>query len=197
MAARQEIIDFINAERNTNVLLTNEEVNTLIFRILKIYSERKADIVTLRNDLLDMVIGCRTSERLGAKEYVISDFTIAIELLLQTSKDWQVFLPESEINRYEGKRLGNIKNLANYIRKLYGGQIYEDKFRWKYSFIEPNVMDYFLIYIHNMDKHQIRRFYMDYVYKEGIKIIEFLEDVLPLCPERYGDRWSVQTLRRK
>lgn len=126
MAARIEVIDFINAEKKTDPPPTLEEVTNNALRIVEIYSKREADEITLHNDLLDLVSSCKMAERGGAKKYVIGDYEIAIIMLLDSATDWQIYLPETEVKRYEGVRLDIIENLAGYIRQLYTHSIKKD-----------------------------------------------------------------------
>ena len=117
MAARKEILDYIMLER-TATPPTNVERDACAMRLLEIYNERKADFLTLQNDLFELVSSCKIYERMGLK-HATFDFEMAITMLLQTSTDWQIFLSETEIQRYEGVRLNFIENLAAYIRKQY------------------------------------------------------------------------------
>ena len=117
MAARKEILDFIMLER-TETPPTHEDVQAHALRITDIYNDRKADLLTLKNDLFELVSECKIYERMGAK-HTTPDFEEAIMMLLMTATDWELFLPETEVQRYEKVRLNVIENLADYIRKTY------------------------------------------------------------------------------
>ena len=117
MAARKEILDFIMLER-TETPPTHEDVQAHALRITDIYNERKADLLTLQNDLFELVATCKMDERMGAK-HATPDFEEAIMTLIMTATDWELFLPETEVQRYEKVRLNVIKNLADYIRETY------------------------------------------------------------------------------
>lgn len=120
MAARKEILDFILLER-TETPPNSEKVQIYALRILDLYNERKADLLTLQNDLFELVANCKLYER-GGMKHTTPDFEQAITLLLQTATDWELFLPETEIQRYERVSLFVIKNLADYIRGTYSHQ---------------------------------------------------------------------------
>ena len=117
MAARKEILDFILLER-TETPPNSEKVQIYALRILDLYNERKADLLTLQNDLFELVATCKLYE-CGGMKHTTPDFEQAITLLLQTATDWELFLPETEIQRYERVSLFVIKNLADHIRKTY------------------------------------------------------------------------------
>lgn len=121
MAKREEIEDLILLE-NSSTPPTIDERDAKIKNILKIYNERKADLLTLQNDIEELVYFCRLLERtkgVRGSKHVRYDFEYTIMLILITAEDWQIFLPESEIKRYEGVRLNMIENLAGYIRDQY------------------------------------------------------------------------------
>ena len=118
MAARKEILDFIMLERTTTPP-KHEEIEKHLFRIIEIYNNREADYLTLQNDLFELVSSCKSYERMMKAKHTKYDFELVIMLLLQTAMDWQIFLPETEIRRYEEVRLNMIENLADYIRKKY------------------------------------------------------------------------------
>ena len=118
MAARKEILDFIMLERTTTPP-KHEEIENHLFRILEIYNNREADCITLQNDLFELVSSCKLYERAMKTKHTKYDFELVIMGLIQTSIDWQIFLPENEIKRYEGVRLNIIENFADYIRKEY------------------------------------------------------------------------------
>ena len=117
MAARKEILDFIMLER-TETPPTHEDVQAHALRITDIYNDRKADLLTLKNDLFELVSESKIYERMGAK-HTTPDFEEAIMMLLMTATDWELFLPETEVQRYEKVRLNVIENLADYIRETY------------------------------------------------------------------------------
>lgn len=121
MAARKEIFDFIMAERKpdtSDALPTQDEVTAHTLRIIEIYNERKADLLTLQNDLFELIATCKMYERIGAK-HATFDFECVITTLLQTAADWGLFLPEIEVQRYENVKLFCIENLADEIRETY------------------------------------------------------------------------------
>lgn len=117
MAARKEILDFIMLERKETPP-THEDVQAHALRITDIYNDRKADLLTLKNDLFELVSESKIYERMGAK-HTTPDFEEAIMMLLMTATDWELFLPETEVQRYEKVRLNVIENLADYIRETY------------------------------------------------------------------------------
>ena len=117
MAARKEILDFIMLER-TETPPTHEDVQAHALRITDIYNERKADLLTLQNDLFELVSESKIYERLGAK-HTMPDFEEAIMTLIMTATDWGLFLPETEVQRYEKVSLNVIENLADFIRETY------------------------------------------------------------------------------
>ena len=117
MAARKEILDFIMLERKETPP-THEDVQAHALLITDIYNDRKADLLTLKNDLFELVSESKIYERMGAK-HTTPDFEEAIMMLLMTATDWELFLPETEVQRYEKVRLNVIENLADYIRETY------------------------------------------------------------------------------
>ena len=118
MAARKEILDFFMLER-TETPPTHEDVQAHALRITDIYNERKADLLTLQNDLFELVSESKIIyERLGAK-HTMPDFEEAIIILIMTATDWELFLPETEVQRYEKVSLNVIQNLADFIRETY------------------------------------------------------------------------------
>ena len=119
MAARKEILDFIMLER-TETPPNSEDVQAHALRITDIYNERKADLLTLQNDLFELVASCKLYERMGLKQkHLTPDFEQAIMILIMTATDWELLLPETEIQRYENVELNVIENLAEYIRNTY------------------------------------------------------------------------------
>lgn len=117
MAARKEILDFIIQEQTTTPPKW-QEVEVYALRILEAYNERRADTLTLQNDLNELVASCKMCEQRGIKD-ATPNFEVAVMLLLQTALDWNICLPESEIKRYKNVKLFIIDNLAKYIRKTY------------------------------------------------------------------------------
>lgn len=117
MAARKEILDFIMLERKETPP-THEDVQAHALRIIDIYNERRADLLTLQNDLFELVASCKLYERMGLK-YRTSDFETAIMILIMTATDWELYLPDSEVQRYENVKLNVIENLAVFIRDTY------------------------------------------------------------------------------
>ena len=117
MAARKEILDFIMLER-TETPPTHEDVQAHALRIIDIYNERKADLLTLQNDLFELVSESKIYERMGAK-HTTPDFEEVIMILIMTATDWELFLPETEVQRYENVSLNVIDDLADYIRETY------------------------------------------------------------------------------
>ncbi len=117
MAARKEILDFFMLER-TETPPTHEDVQAHALRITDIYNDRKADLLTLQNDLYELVAQSKIYERMGAK-HTTPDFEEAIMILIMTATDWELFLPETEVQRYENVSLNVIDNLADYIREIY------------------------------------------------------------------------------
>lgn len=195
MAERKEIHDFIMAERNMEVSLSEEDVTTHTLQIIEIYNERKADLLTLKNDLWELMASLRLLERRGAEKKVTYDFMQIILILLQTAKDWHIFLPETEVKRYEGIKLGDIENLADYIRKL-GSESYEDIFKWKYSKYIIDI-DVFMEKVHTMKPKEIGDTYKSEI-KNRIAKKEYVEDVLKLIPERGEERgMTLENLRKK
>ena len=126
MAARKEILDFIMLERTTTPP-KHEEIENHLFRILEIYNNREADCITLQNDLFELVSSCKLYERAMKTKHTKYDFELVIMGLIQTAIDWQIFLPETEIKRYEEVRLNVVENLADYIRKKYSFHAKDDK----------------------------------------------------------------------
>ena len=120
MAARKEILDFIIQEQTTTPPKW-QEVEAYALRILEAYNERRADTLTLQNDLFELVASCKMCEQRGIKD-ATPNFEVAVMLLLQTALDWNICLPESEIKRYENVKLFIIDNLAKYIMETYSHQ---------------------------------------------------------------------------
>lgn len=118
MAARKEILDFFMLERRETPP-THEDVQAHALRITDIYNDRKADLLTLQNDLFELVSESKIFERLGAAKHTMPDFEEAIMILIMTATDWGLFLPETEVQRYEKVSLNVIQNLADYIRETY------------------------------------------------------------------------------
>lgn len=116
MGARKEILDFIMLECNPQERPTLEMVSEHQLKIVEAYNERRADSLTLKNDIYELVTECKNYERIGIK-YCAPDFELIIMAVLQTAKDWGITLDETEIQRYEGVSLNVIENLAEYIRK--------------------------------------------------------------------------------
>ena len=116
MAARKEIIDFIEWERK-NPEASILEVSEQSLIVVEIYSERKADTVTLVNDLLDLVVSYKIRGKHDPK--TAFDYELVITSLIQSATDWNVILTEDEIKRFENVKVCDIKNLAEYIRTTY------------------------------------------------------------------------------
>ena len=117
MAARKEIIDFIEWERKNPEASNDEELFEQLLKVVEIYSERKADTVTLVNDLLDLLCSCRQREMHNPK--TAFDYELVITSLIQSATDWNVILTEDEIKRFENVKVCDIKNLAEHIRTTY------------------------------------------------------------------------------
>ena len=120
MAARKEILDFIMMVRNPQTRPSLESVSDQSLKIVEIYNERKADHLTLKNDMWELVTSAILNERRGI-ERTSSDFDLVITILLQTAADWGLYLPETEIQRYEGVKIGlyDDDDLAKQIRQIY------------------------------------------------------------------------------
>lgn len=118
MAARKEILDFIQMMRNHQTRPSLESVSDQTLKIVEIYNERKGDHFTLKNDMWELVTSAISNERRGI-ERTSFDFVSAITILLQTAADWGLYLPETEIQRYEGVKIGLYDNLAKEIRQIY------------------------------------------------------------------------------
>ena len=118
MAARKEILDFIQMMRNHQTRPSLESVSDQTLKIVEIYNERKGDHLTLKNDMWELVTSAISNERRGI-ERTSFDFVSAITILLQTASDWGLYLPETEIQRYEGVKIGLYDNLAKEIRQIY------------------------------------------------------------------------------
>lgn len=171
MAARKEIRKLIEAEGTIGTWLsysisqkvaleqgkecklkshispTLQEWDSLIQDILEIYNERRADVLTLENDISELIIYfCfYTKNQLEIEKEQIKT---AIIILLQTAKDWGIILSEKEISKYDAVEFSdntsrNAKNklspyvsFASYLRKLYGMDKDQQKQRLKYTSIE-------------------------------------------------------------
>lgn len=118
MAARKEILDFIQMMRNHQTRPSLESVSDQTLKIVEIYNERKGDHFTLKNDMWELVTSAISNERRGI-ERTSFDFVSAITILLQTAADWGLYLPDTEIQRYEGVKIGLYDNLAKEIRQIY------------------------------------------------------------------------------
>lgn len=118
MAARKEILDFIQMMRNHQTRPSLESVSDQTLKVVEIYNERKGDHFTLKNDIWELVTSAISNERRGI-EKTSFDFVSAITILLQTAADWGLYLPDTEIQRYEGVKIGLYDNLAKEIRQIY------------------------------------------------------------------------------
>lgn len=118
MAARKEILDFIQMMRNHQTRPSLESVSDQTLKVVEIYNERKGDHFTLKNDMWELVTSAISNERRGI-EKTSFDFVSAITILLQTAADWGLYLPDTEIQRYEGVKIGLYDNLAKEIRQIY------------------------------------------------------------------------------
>lgn len=126
---------------------TLQEWDSLIQDIVEIYNERRADVLTLENDISELIIYfCfYTKNQLETEKEQIKT---AIIILLQTAKDWGIILSEKEISKYDAvefldntsrnakSKVPPYVSFASYLRKLYGMNKDQQKQRFKYTSIE-------------------------------------------------------------
>lgn len=132
---RKEILDFIKAESRPNQHERNDDPRELMWAIVDIYKQRKADAITLQNDLEALVfesrlhknykdasilVGLNPQQTENDHETALFDVNNCIDYLIMTAKKWGVTLPESVIQKYDCMNYGRDYTLADFIRWQYG-----------------------------------------------------------------------------